>query len=321
MASEQWAVGVDLGGTKINVAHVNSHGEIIKKITLATHSESPAETVIEAIAHAVQQIISTESSPPLGVGVGMAGQIELSTGAVSFAPNLGWHNVPLQQDLKKKLNLPVIVINDVRAGTWAEWLFGAGRGCNDLLCLFLGTGIGGGVVSNGQMLIGANNSAGELGHVTVNMNGPLCRCGNHGCLEAYAGGWAIGNHAKKAVAEDRTAGAALLKLTEGNIEAITAKTVVAAADLGNPLAKQILSNACDAVVAGCVSYVNAFNPSRLILGGGLMAGVPHFLGKVQQGIAEKALPIARAQVQVLPAQLHNDAGAIGAAAVALHNFK
>jgi glucokinase len=138
------------------------------------------------------------ASPPVG-GSGSAGQIDPEHGMVRFAPNLGWHNVPFQSDLAGALGLPVVVTNDVRAATWGEWLHGAGKGCNDLVCLFIGTGIGGGVVSGGKMLSGCSNTAGEVGHMIINLHGPPCSCGSRGCFEALAGGWAIARQAREAV--------------------------------------------------------------------------------------------------------------------------
>jgi len=258
--------------------------------------------------------------PAVGLGVGIAGQIGTSGKTVRFAPNLAWHDVPLQAALQRQLGLPVVLLNDVRAATWAEWLFGAGRGCDDLVCLFVGTGIGGGVVSGGRMLDGSSNTAGELGHVTVDLNGPRCHCGNHGCLEALAGGWAISRRVQEAVADDPLAGEALLAMANGQADGLTAELVARGAHAGDPLAGQIVTETAEALIAGAVGLINAFNPARLILGGGVIEGLPELIQHIDRGIRAKALRAAWENLQVLPAERHNDAGVIGAAALVMRRF-
>ncbi len=282
--SEVWAIGVDLGGTKIEVAQVDALGRVLRRLRRSTDVQDGLAAVEAEIVAAVRELYGDASRPPAGVGVGVAGQIEPGTGTVEFAPNLGWHGAPLQADLSHALKLPVVVLNDVRAATWGEWLHGAGQGCNDLVCLFVGTGIGGGVVSGGQMLTGCSNAAGELGHVTVDLHGPPCHCGNTGCLEALASGWAIARRARQLIAADPAAGASLLSLTGGQPEAITAKIVAQAARADDPLARQLIEEVAQALVAGAVGLVNAFNPCRLILGGGVIEGWPELVKRVAEGV-------------------------------------
>ena len=207
---------------------------------------------------------------------------------VRFAPNLKWREVALGDRLHQALDLPVVVANDVRAATWGEWLHGAGQGAEDLICLFIGTGIGGGVVSGGRMLSGCSNTAGELGHITVDMNGPRCTCGNRGCLEALAGGWAIARRAREAIQADPAAGKALLQAAGLKepvaLEAIDTKVVAAAARAQDPMARLLVDEVARALIAGTVGLVNAFNPCRLILGGGVMQGLPELLDRIATGI-------------------------------------
>jgi glucokinase len=257
---------------------------------------------------------------PLSLGIGVAGQIDSAGKTVHFAPNLNWHDVPLQAELQKELKLPVALLNDVRAATWGEWLFGAGKDCADMVCLFVGTGIGGSVVSGGRMLDGSSNSAGELGHMTVDLHGPLCNCGNRGCLEALAGGWAIARQAREALATDPTAGALLKKMAGGSEAAITAKLVARAAESGDHLACQIIARVSESLISGMVGLINAFNPERLVLGGGVIEGLPKLVGEIKRGVKGKALQAALEHLQVLPALLHNDAGVIGAAAFAMQRY-
>ncbi len=317
---EVWAIGVDLGGTKVEVARVNGSGRLLERLQRPTLVRGGPEGVREEIVTAVKNLREKAVSPPVGVGVGLAGQIDPAQGVVRFAPNLGWRNVSFQTDLSNALGLPVVVTNDVRAATWGEWLHGAGRGCHDLVCLFVGTGIGAGVVSGGQMVSGCSNTAGEVGHMTIDLHGPSCSCGGRGCFEALAGGWAMARDAREAVSVDPSLGASLLKLAGDHPEAITAEMVSLAAKGGDPLARRLIDNVAQALIAGCVSVVNAYNPCRLVLGGGVMEGLPELMERIDRGIRQRALSAATQSLHILPAQLKNDAGVIGAAVLAMQRF-
>jgi glucokinase len=313
----RWSVGVDLGGTKVEVAHVGADGHLQRRLRRPTDVKDGPKAVEREIVDAVRELVEGIGSPPTGVGVGVAGQIEAGSGVVRFAPNLDWHDVPFEADLGEALGLPVVVTNDVRAAAWGEWLHGAGRGSDDLVCLFVGTGVGGGVVSGGQMLSGCSNTAGELGHMVIDLGGPACHCGNRGCLEALAGGWAIARRAWETVTGEGDSGTRLLQMAGGQPEAITAEMVSQAAHQGDPLAQEIVNQAAEALVAGAISLVNAFNPCRLILGGGVIEGLPEWVDRIEKGVRQRALAAAQAPLEVLPAQLHNDAGVVGSAALAM----
>jgi len=315
------AVGVDLGGTKIAVALVNEQGRILKSSRLSTDVEGGASAVVAQITESANELAGNSESSVAGIGVGVAGQIEAQSGVVRFAPNLDWHDVPLQSQLSAACNLPVVITNDVRAITWGEWLFGAGKGCDNLICAFVGTGIGGGVVIDGNVVGGCSNTAGEIGHITIDRHGPRCTCGNRGCLETLAGGWGIAHQARQAVAADPAAGAKLLEMAAGNAQEISAKLVADAYQKGDALAQKLVDKAGEALVAGMVSLVNAFNPCRLILGGGVIDGLPELVERVRREVGEKALAAATGSLQVVSAQLDEDAGVIGAAAFALQSLK
>ncbi|MGD9299985.1 MAG: ROK family protein [Desulfobacterales bacterium] len=315
------AVGVDLGGTKIAAALVNEQGQILKSSRLSTNVEGGASAVVAQTTELVKELAGISGSSVVGIGVGVAGQIEAESGVVRFAPNLDWHDVPLQSQLSAACSLPVVITNDVRAITWGEWLFGAGKGCDDLICAFVGTGIGGGVVINGKVVSGCSNTAGEIGHITIDLHGSKCSCGNHGCLETLAGGWGIAHQAEQAVAADPAAGVKLLAMADGKAQEISAKMVAEAYRKGDALAKKLVVQTGEALVAGMVSLVNAFNPCRLILGGGVIDGLPELVERVKQGVSEKALAAAASSLQVVSAQLDEDAGAIGAAAFAMQSLK
>jgi glucokinase len=312
------ALGVDLGGTKLAVAVVDVEGKVLHRLRRATDVGGGAEAVRRQIVEAARELQRRcRGRRWTGVGLGVAGQIDPKGGRVRFAPNLGWEDVSLGVELQEELSLPVMVTNDVRAATLGEWLFGAGRDCPDLVCLFVGTGIGGGVVSGGAILSGCSNTAAELGHITVDIHGPPCRCGNRGCLEALAGGWAIAERARREAAEDPEHAAALLQLAGGHAERITTALVAERFHQGDPLAGRLFDAASEALIAGATSLVNAFNPCRLILGGGVMGGMPQLVARIEEGVRQRALSAATACLKVLPAGLGDRAGMVGAGALAL----
>ncbi|AMV72870.1 ROK family protein [Desulfuromonas carbonis] len=316
--AEPCTLGVDLGGTKIKLALVAGDGRILADRRLSTDADGGPGRVRDQIVEACRDLQEAAPTTPAGLGVGVAGQVRAADGVVRFAPNLGWHDVPLQAELQRELQLPVVLVNDVRAATWAEWRFGAGQGCADLVCLFVGTGIGGGIVSDGRILAGSSNSAGEIGHMTVDLHGPPCHCDNRGCFEALAGGWAIARRAREAVLADPGAGAVLRQLAADQGEELSAAIVAAGLRAGDPLARRIVDEVTLALIAGCVGLVNAFNPRRLILGGGVIDGLPELVARIDQGIRQRALAVAGEGLEVVATALGSDAGVIGAAAVALN---
>lgn len=280
------AIGIDLGGTKIEAGLVDSHGQVLKCLHVETQKERIAEQIIELI-----QLLGT----PSAIGIGAAGQIIKTSGEIFFAPNLNLKNYPLQALLEKQFNLPTVIVNDVRAAGFAEWKFGAARGANDMLCIFLGTGIGGACVSNGELITGYTNSALEIGHMQVDLNGPLCTCGSSGCLETYAGGWGIAKRAGKA----------------------SAKEVF----LSGP--QKVIDEAFFALAKGIAGLVNILNPELILIGGGLAEGYkeafPDFLKKLETDVKKFALKVAGEGLIIKPVTLGAQAGIIGAAALALEN--
>lgn len=313
---QECAIGVDLGGTKIEIAIVHANGALKDKVRIPTPSAETPEKVIDAIADAIKKLMQKHTDlKPWVAGIGVAGQVAKDGGVVTYAPNLEWHDVPLQQLLTGKLKLPVAVCNDVKAAAWGEWLYGAGVGCDNMICIFVGTGIGGAIVCNGKMLDGCNNTAGEIGHMTLLLNGPECHCGNKGCFEALAGGWAIARDAQKAIKNDAAAGAGMLQIAGGDINAVTGKTVTAAANEGDTLANKIIDGLVLALTAGVNSIINITGPCMVVLGGGVIEGMPELTGRVEKELQGRALKAAIEKASIVPAKLHNDSGVVGAAAM------
>lgn len=320
MDTKKSAIGVDLGGTKIALGMVDEDGRMIELLRFDTDTRGGPQAVIGQIVKGVRQLSRDGSISISGIGLGVAGQVDAETGTVRFAPNLDWHDVPLRADIEQACSVPVVVTNDVRAALWGEWLFGAGRGISDLVCVFIGTGIGGGLVSGGKVIEGCSNTAGEIGHITVEINGPLCNCGNRGCMEAIAGGWAIARRAKERVNADPKFGATVLKTAGGSADDITARTLIQACHAGDALAMEIMNGATEALGAGISSLVNALNPCRIVLGGGIVEGMPELIALIDGGVRRRALPAATSRLEICASKLGNEAGIIGAAVLALKTF-
>lgn len=317
MAKElKQAIGIDIGGTKIDIALVNISGTIHQAKRIETNVKAGPGGIEQEILGIIQEMSANTHGTIQGIGIGVAGQIDDASGSVVFGPNLNWHNYPLKHNIQNAANLPVKVVNDVRAITWAEWLYGAAQGSDDFICMFVGTGIGGAIVRDGVMLKGCTNSCGELGHMTIDFHGPQCSCGNYGCLEAYAGGWAIAKQAQDIMKSEGNPNQILMQLAHQDINKINAKTVIEAYRRGDAVSVHILDRFKHALAAGCVSIVNAFNPSRLILGGGVLSGIPEFIPLIDSSIRLMALKTATRILEVVPAKLNKDeVGVLGAASI------
>lgn len=308
-------LGIDVGGTKLEVVLTDRAGNIVTSHRLPTDSHRGAEAVIADIVKGVNLCLDEAGKPARALGVGMAGQIEKETGLVKSSPNLGWQNVPLRVKLEEALAIPVMVTNDVRAATYGEWQYGACKGIDDIACIFVGTGIGGGIVTGGKLLEGGTNTAGELGHLTIMVDGRQCTCRNRGCYEAYAGGWAIAERAQEEVQADLEAGRALIELA-GGPDRISAATVTEAYNKGDALARGIVKDTARYLAAGLVSIINAFNPCRVVLGGGVIQGLPEYVPMTEEIVRRDALEAALEGLSITTAALGDKAGAIGAAALA-----
>lgn len=312
--TEPVTLGVDLGGTKVNVVLVDASGRLLCSHKSLIHSSKEPKRVIQDLLTGIDVCLNKTSQEAKAIGIGVAAQVD-PNGVVCASPNLGWRNFSLKKELEKKLDLPVLVTNDVRAATWGEWRYGSGRGVDNLAVLFVGTGVGGGVITGGQVLSGCSNSGGELGHITLVYDGQKCRCPNRGCLEAYVGGWAIAQRSLETVRKAPEQGQELVSLA-GCIENITAVTVAQAYHEADPLATQLVEQTGRYLAAGVVSIVNAFNPCMVVLGGGVIEGIPELIQIVKEVVPTMALEAAVNKLKIVKAALGGNAGAIGAATLA-----
>ena len=311
LASPGLALGVDLGATKVVSGLVAVDGRIVHHSGRQLHANDGPGGVIRSLAASVRSVLAQSAEPPVAVGVAVAAQVDPRTGKVVHAPNLGWRDVALARRVQEEIGLPVSVINDARAATAAEWRHGAGVGVSDLFCLFLGTGIGGSAVVANRLLDGGSHALGEVGHMTIVAGGRRCHCPNWGCFEAYVGGWAIAERAREAVRAEPAEGRALVERA-GSEAAITAQTVFQVYRSGDVLAGRIVRETERFLADGAISVVNAFNPSRLVLGGGLISGMPEFVPAVEAAIRARCQPQA-AGAEVTVAHFGEDAALVGAA--------
>ena len=307
-------VGIDIGGTKINVALMDAAGRLLFVKQSQFHVSKEPERIIDDISADIEVYLKKTGQKAEAIGVGVAAQVDMK-GFVRGSQNLGWRNIPLKKMLEKHFGLPAAVINDVNAATLGEWLFGAGKGVKDLAVLFVGTGVGGGIIADGKLLSGCNNSGGELGHITIVSNGRKCHCPSKGCLEAYVSGWAIAERAQEKIRALSIEGKRLITLAS-KIQQVTAVTVSQAYKEGDLLARLLVEETGRYLAAGVVSIVNAFNPCLVVLGGGVVEGIPDLVPMVNEITRNNALEANVEKLKIVKAALGGNAGVIGAATLA-----
>ena len=307
-------LGVDIGGTKINVGIVDAAGHPLFVHQSCFQFSKEPDKIIDDISEGIKVCLNKTGLKATALGVGVAGQVDRK-GVVCGSQNLGWRNVPLKKMMENQFGLPVALTNDVNAATLGEWQFGSGKGLNNLAVLFLGTGVGGGIITNGRLLSGCNNSGGELGHITIVSDGRKCHCPGKGCLEAYVSGWAIAERTQENIRKFPIEGKHLLNIA-GNIQQVTAVTVSQGYREGNLLARLMVEETGRYLAAGVVSIVNAFNPCLVILGGGVIEGIPELIPIVNDITRDNALESNIEKLKIVKAALGGNAGVIGAAILA-----
>ena len=315
---EKQVIAVDLGGTNIRVAVISGNGEIAHRTRVATDAEEGPHAVIGRIGTLINQVARAAGlGGNVPVGVASPGPLNPRTGVVHYTPNLpGWRDVPFIQILGSLMDHPAALANDGNCGALGEARFGSAKGVQNLVYLALGTGIGGGIISEGVLIDGKNGLGAEVGHTTIALDGPRCTCGSVGCLESFASGWAIQRDAEAvATTEDGD----LLRLLAGGGD-LHAGVVAAAARQGDPAACQLLDRAGRALGAAMGSFVNLFDPEMIVIGGGVAA-----LGNLLMGPATLAMPThsfaaMRADMRLAYSSLGDDTVLYGAAALAFTVF-
>lgn len=312
-------LAIDLGGTKIVAAIISSSGRVMAKeyhLTLA--SEGP-QAVTNRLLSAIDHLLS-ESHVSLSkldsISIAAAGAIDSDRGLVTSSPNLpGWSDVPLKDIVSGQFGVSTYLLNDASAAALGEHRLGAGRGTANLIHMTVGTGIGGGIIIGGKLYLGTGGSAGEIGHMVIDVNGPECRCGNFGCLEVMASGTAIAREAIRRLRDGENS--TLSDMVAAKIENITAREVGLAAQSGDRLASEVILRAATYLGVGVVNVVNIFNPEMIVIGGSVAKMGDILLNPVKKLVAQKAFRLAAQAVRIVPARLGDDAGVVGAAVFAM----
>jgi glucokinase len=318
---QQYIVGVDLGGTNIVVGAMSADGkQHFAMRSIPTSPESGAEGVADRIVGLIEGVVldtlaETNSSrrDVIGVGVGAPGPLDREKGLVVVAPNLGWKNFPLRDRISERLRLPVTLDNDANCATVGEWWQGAARGGTNVVGMTIGTGIGGGLIIDGKLFHGASDVAGEIGHTTIDLNGRHCKCGNYGCLEAYASGPAIATRAREVLVREETA-SLLPSLVGGKLESITAETVYKAAKQGDAVASEIVRDTARYLGAGIANLLNILNADVVVVAGGVTQAGDALFVPLRAEVRRRAFRPAVDATRIVPGELPGTAGVVGAVA-------
>lgn len=311
---KKYSIGIDLGGTKILIALVDKNtGEVLEHIKKKTKKDKGPKNIIRKMLEGIEELleISGKNLDEISsIGVGSAGQIDRENGIIIAAANLDCYDLNLKKILTDKFNIPVYVGNDVEIATIGEQKFGAGRNCDDFVCVFVGTGVGSAIVKDGKIITGATGTAGEIGHIIVDLNGRQCSCGAHGCLEAYASRSAIERRIEGALKKGRKS--CILDYLETG-KSITSRMIQKSIEREDELVLQCVTEASEYLSGGIASIINFINPKLIILGGGLIEAVDYFYQKTIKKAKAKSLPVPAEKIQFKKAMLGDYSGVIGAA--------
>ena len=318
--SVQYVIGVDLGGTNIVVGAATESGD--RQFALrseATRADQGADAVVERIGRMIDTVVAQTMAETgakrgdfLGVGIGSPGPLDRAKGLVIVTPNLGWRDFPLRDRVGAQVNLPATLDNDANCATYGEWWQGAARGGRDVIGVTIGTGIGGGLILGGKLFHGASDVAGEIGHTTIDSTGRRCKCGNYGCLEAYASGPAIAERAREALAGDEAS--VLTERVNGDLGKLTARLVYDAAKDGDFLARLVVRDTARFLGTGLANLLNIFNPDTIVLAGGVTAAGEALFQPLQAELRRRAFKPAVDACRIVPGTLGDAAGVLGAIA-------
>jgi glucokinase len=310
-------IGIDLGGTNIKSGVVDAGGELVYRTSIETQAEGGFEHVFARLVQLVSDLIDAANltrEDVLAIGYGTPGPMSHSEGIIYASPNMpGWENIPMRARFSDATGLPVTLENDANVAAYGEFVAGAGREISHMVMLTLGTGIGGGIIIDRNLVRGAFDNAGEIGHAIVVPNGRACPCGQLGCLERYASANAVAERSVEALENGEQS---ILRERVDGGEKLTSADVARAAREGDRLARRIWDETCMYLAAGCVTIQHMLNPELIVLGGGLVGAGDQLLTPVREQFQRQTWKIADDQPRVEFATLGDDAGVIGAAALA-----
>jgi glucokinase len=318
----KYIVGVDIGGTNIKIALLDTKMRIRAKRIFPTAGARGKNALIDSIVEHVEFLLSENNigkKSSLGVGIGAPGAVNVRTGIVHYFVNIpDWREVPLGPIMRRRLKVPVFVDNDVNVMALAEFRFGAGRGSQNMLGIALGTGVGGGLVLEGRLYRGTAYAGGEFGHLQLSFKGPKCKCGSHGCLEAYSGSHYIANAVAAAIrAGERTY---IKELVGGDLSKITPEVIDKAARAGDGFAKSVWHGVGEAVGMGIAGVANLLNVDKVVIGGGVARAGRILFDAIRRTVDERAMELPAKTVKIVKAKLGYDAGVIGAGALVLYEL-
>lgn len=306
-------LAIDIGGTRYSLGLATVEGKLLKRVVRTTDRSGGAAWMVERILEEGRKLLTASPEPVSACGIGFGGPVDFAAQRIVNSTHVsGWDDMPLADIVQRKLGIPAIVDNDANAGGLGEFRFGAGRGSRNLVYYTVSTGIGGGIVLNGEIYRGSNGNAGELGHVPILPDGPLCACGNRGCLEALCSGTAIGRRAAEAVRKQRGRGIR----RAGGEGPVSAKAVFDAARQGDKLALEIVNETCCYLGMGLATTMNAFAPDVIVIGGGVSKAGRVLFDPLRKQTARFLMPVHRPYLKILPAQRKGRSVLLGAVALA-----
>ncbi len=314
-------IGVDLGGTRVRAVLTDGTGAFLARASMYTEADNGLDHVLARITKCVNAVLEqADHAQVVGMGVGAPGPLNPDTGTVYSPPNLpGWDNVPLRDLLEQRTGLPVFLGNDANLAALGEYTFGAGKDYRYLVYLTISTGVGGGVIEDGRILRGAKGAAAELGHITIDLNGPRCNCGNFGCLEVYASGTGIRRQALEMLQSGRPS--MLRQMVGDNLEDIHAGTVFEAAQQGDEAALELYRQVGVYLGVGVTTVLHTFNPEIVVIGGGVSQVGELIFEPMRQTVRERAMKAFWENVPIVPTELKDDIGLYGAVALVLQNYE
>jgi len=315
----EYVLGIDLGGTNIKIGCFDTNLKLIGKVAVPTRADMEPELIVDKFKTVSEELLKQKGlslANVRAIGIGSPGPVNLAEGIVLAAPNLPlFRNVPLKKMVSQRLGKPTIMENDANAACWAEHVIGVGKGADYMVLLTLGTGIGGGIISNGQLVHGPSGGAAELGHIIIYPDGRICACGQKGCVEAYASANSTTNRATEAIQEGRQS--TLTKTLEKNGE-ITSKDVFEHATNGDALAKEIVEGTTKALALVCVQLAYIIEPKQIVFAGGMIAAGDSLLNQTRQFFKQYISESSKKEsIEICFATLGEDAGIIGTSALAL----
>lgn len=309
-------IGLDVGGTKVLGGIVDAQGTVLATVRKPS-PVADAQATIAVMAQVVDELRAGTQDAIGGIGVGVAGHVDRSARHVLWAPNLRWRDVALADDLERLTSLPVIADNDGNVAAWGEFVHGSGAGMSDVTAVTVGTGIGGGIISDGRLLRGGHGGAAEIGHITFVPEGLLCGCGRYGCWEQYGSGTALVRYAREQASADSAAAAQVLALGNGTVEGLEGVHVTQAALAGDDFARAVLAHQGRILGMGMADLASVLDPQAFIVSGGVSTAGDLLLDSAREALAAHITGGAdRPLPQIRVASLGVDAGLIGAAALA-----